>query len=55
MTKIKAIKYLIENDQYQEEWSGAGMWEAVIEVMKSEEKYLTKHFLDTLLKTAEGR
>jgi len=36
MNQVEAIKYLIVNSRYNDEWSGAGMWEALLKVMKQE-------------------
>jgi hypothetical protein len=52
LSKIESIKYLIKNSVYGNEWQGAGMWEAVLEIMKRKYKITTK-FLDKLLKEAE--
>ena len=52
MNKLKAIEYLVGNSVYEEEWSGAGMWQAVEEVMKYK-KPITEKYLDLLLKKAE--
>jgi hypothetical protein len=54
MTKLKAIEYLIENSKYNDEWSGAGMWEAVCYVMVTK-KELNKRLLDKLLEDARNR
>jgi len=53
MNHLKAIEYLIENDKYTDEWSGAGMWEALLSVMSASENDLTKKYLDELLEKAE--
>lgn len=53
MNQLEAIKYLAKNTKYSDEWSGAGMWEAVTTVLATEKKLLTKEYLDTLLKMAE--
>ncbi len=53
MNKLEAIEYLFENDKYTNEWTGAGMWEAVREVLGTKEP-ITKKWLDELLKTAEN-
>lgn len=33
-TQLESIKYLVENSVYNDEWTGAGMWEAVEKVIK---------------------
>lgn len=50
--KIDALKYLVENSVYGDEWSGAGMYHAVENVIKSDDEFFTKDFLDSLLKDA---
>lgn len=54
MTIEEAIKYLIKHSVYGNEWQGAGMWEAVEELMKSGKK-VTQSYLDKLLKEAEDK
>lgn len=54
MSKLNALEYLIENSVYGDEWQGAGMWEAVLEMMKYEGK-IRAIDLDKLLKEAENR
>ena len=50
--KLEAIKYLVDNSEYHDEWSGAGMWEAVVEVMTFD-GVITQEYLKELLKKAE--
>ena len=52
MSKIEALNYLVDNRTDFDEWSGAGMADAFIEVIKSQEETFTKEFLDILLETA---
>ena len=51
-TKWKAIQYLVANSKYDNEWTGAGMWEAVLAVMKSGDSERTLEFVDGLLEKA---
>lgn len=53
MTKIEEIQYLVDHDKYINEWSGAGMWEAVLTVMGNTSKF-SKEKLDKLLEKAEN-
>ena len=53
-TKIEAIDYLIANNKYANEWSGAGMYEAVVEVWKSEADEFEVRYLEDLLTKAEN-
>ena len=52
--KIESLNYLVKNNVYNDEWSGAGMYHAVSKVIESEEETFTKDFLDSLLKDAEN-
>jgi hypothetical protein len=53
MDQLEAIKYLIEHSVFGNEWQGAGMFTAVEKVMSHKGNYITKYFLDKLLKEAE--
>jgi len=52
MTKEKAIQYLVDNSVYGDEWSGAGMWHAVVSVMTSKPD-ITEERLQKLLQEAK--
>jgi len=52
MKKIEALNYLVDNRVDYDEWSGAGMAEALIEIIKSEEEYFTEEKLKELLDKA---
>lgn len=52
MTKLEALKYLFENDKYRDEWTGAGMWEAV-QIVITYKKKISKKLLNSLLEQAE--
>ena len=52
--KVKALEYLIENREYHDEWSGAGMFEAICRMWDANEKH-TKKELDKLLEFAKNR
>lgn len=54
LTKLNAIKYLHDHSAYNDEWSGAGMWEAVEKVLKSRGE-IDPHWLDELLVIAANR
>ena len=55
MTKLVAIKYLVKHNVYTDEWSGAGMYEAIEEVILYSPKNIAKRYLDKLLKQAKNR
>lgn len=55
MDRLQAIEYLNKNEVYTDEWSGAGMWEAVREIMDMEDGEITKEVCDELLKKAEEK
>lgn len=50
--KLKAIEYLYEHSEYANEWSGAGMWHAVMKVLESKDE-ITIEWLKTLLQEAK--
>ena len=52
--KIDALKYLVKNNVYSDEWSGAGMYHAVETVIISDEEFFTKESLDILLEVASN-
>jgi len=54
MKKIEAIEYLVANNVYQDEWSGAGMYHAVEDIIESKDVDFSKEYLDELLKKAEN-
>lgn len=53
-TKEGALEYLMKNSVYGDERSGAGMYHAVEEVIKSDKKVFEKDVLDTLLRNARN-
>jgi hypothetical protein len=54
-TKIGAINYLVKHSVYADEWSGAGMYEAIAEIVKMpKQKFVvTKTYLNQLLEKAK--
>lgn len=52
MDKLEAIKYLNENDIGHDEWSEAGMWHAVIKILKGADLW-TEDQLKALLVEAD--
>lgn len=54
-TKIGAINYLVEHTVYRNEWTGAGMYEAIVEIVKTPKKVrFSKDYLNSLLEKAEN-
>jgi hypothetical protein len=49
---MSALIYLVKNSVYNDEWSGAGMYEAIEKIITSEVKFFNKNYLDSLLKEA---
>ena len=49
---LDAIKYLINNSVYNDEWTGAGMYEAIVKIVPS--KKVKIKFLDELLEQAKN-
>ena len=54
MNKIDALKYLVTNKIYSDEWSGTGMYHALVQIIKSEDMLFTEEFLIKLLKEVEN-
>jgi hypothetical protein len=53
-SKEEALKYLVKNRTDFDEWSGAGMCDALVEVIMSDEEFFTKDYLDKLLEDASN-
>lgn len=54
-SKWEAVQYLVQNNEYNDEWSGAGMYEIIAEVVeKLENTFFTKEILDKLLEKAKN-
>lgn len=54
-TKIGAINYLVKNSVYDDEWTGAGMFEAIFKVVgKPKGHRFSKEYLNTLLEEARN-
>lgn len=54
MTKIEALEYLVQNETCFDEWSEAGMYVAVRDIIKSEKETFEKDYLDELLEEARN-
>jgi hypothetical protein len=52
MNKIEALEYLVQNNEYHDEWTGAGMYTALSNIINSDESFFTQEYLDVLLKEA---
>lgn len=54
-TKIGAINYLVKNSVYGGEWTGSGMYEAIVKVVEAPKKFrFSKEYLNTLLDNARN-
>jgi len=53
MKQLEAIKYLVDNSVYSNEWTGTGMWHAVQKVMERKQIWTQKR-LKELLEEAEN-
>lgn len=52
-TKIGAISYLVKNNVYTGEWTGAGMYNAIVKIVESPKNArFKKEYLNELLKEA---
>jgi len=55
-TKIGAINYLVEHSVYDNEWTGTGMYEAIVKIVEAPQKTrFTKEYLNTLLEIASDK
>ena len=52
MDKMEALKYLIENSVYCDEWTGAGMYVELKEIIESDKEEYTEKELDKALERA---
>ncbi len=52
-TKLEAIEYLCDNGSNSNEWSEAGMYHMISEIVKSETEVFTKDYLDSRIKIAD--
>jgi len=52
--KDEALKYLVKNRTDFDEWSSAGMCDALVEVIMSDDEFFTKDYLDKLLEDASN-
>jgi hypothetical protein len=52
--KDESLKYLVKNRTDFDEWSSAGMCDALVEVIMSDEDFFTKDYLDKLLVDASN-
>lgn len=50
--RLESIKYMIDNEVYGDEWSGAGMYEAIVKIIKSDKEDFMESFLIELLDKA---
>ena len=54
-TKMGAITYLIKHSVYKNEWTGMGMYEAIVKIAEAPQKFrFSKDYLNSLLKEAEN-
>jgi hypothetical protein len=53
-SKQEALKYLVKSRTDFDEWSGAGMCDALVEVIMSDEEFFTEDYLDKLLEDASN-
>lgn len=55
-TKIGAINYLVKNNVYTDEWSGTGMYEAIVKIVEApKKKRFSKTYLKSLLSKVIAR
>lgn len=54
MNKLEAVKYLVKHNEHNDEWSGAGMYIIIEEVINDSKEFFTKEELDTLLEKAKN-
>ena len=54
MNKIEALEYLVENNVYNDEWSGTGMFSILRDVIRSNAETFEKIDLEILLEKARN-
>ena len=54
LKKYKAIVALVENDNSGSEWDEAGMWNAVMKIVKDEATDFSAKGIDKLIHTAKN-
>lgn len=55
LSKIEALKYMCKiGPKHTDEWTGAGMYNSLEEVITSDEEYFEKEYLDKLLESASN-
>ena len=54
ISKIKALKYIVDNAKTFNEWAEAGAYHAVCTIILSENRRFTEDYLIELLKKAEN-
>lgn len=54
MNKFESIEYIVKNGKYINEWMGAGLFEAIEEIINSNKDTFTMDELSNLLKKAEN-
>ncbi len=55
LSKIEALKYMCKiGPSHTDEWSEAGMYHSINEVINSDEEYFEKEYLDKLLERASN-
>ena len=54
LSKFSAVKYIIKNEVYSDEWSGAGMYEALRTLVNNKTKLrFSTEYLNELLENAK--
>lgn len=52
MNKLEALNYMIDNSKSYDEWSEAGLGNAMVDIIKSSDEYFEKEYLDELIEKA---
>jgi hypothetical protein len=55
MNLEQALKYLIDNNVYTDEWTGTGMYEIIADLVKSERRMWKEEELDYFLNIAKNK
>ena len=53
-SKLEAIEYLVQNERCYNEWACAGMYDAVSEIINSNENEFSEEYLIKLLDKADN-
>lgn len=54
MNKIEALNYVVDNASVSDEWAGAGLYDVLCEIIKSESDDFEEDYLKDLIERGEN-